>query len=149
MQLYRVALMHPSRVEPDQNVRGYLGHNGETCLYTRGEAIKKARVFGGKIEKYGKDYVANELKMIQLSKQELSPEVQRQLDGLEAYMDFDDEPIKKIYFGDVFQLILNTMSETDSPAISPDHMHELIVLNNICASYEYLLIVSNENIFER
>jgi hypothetical protein len=34
-----------------ETINGYLAWNGEICDYSRGQAIKKARVFKGKIEK--------------------------------------------------------------------------------------------------
>ena len=47
---YKVRLLDGHLAKPDQTVNGYLG-SGEPQTYTRGEAIKKARMFGGKIEK--------------------------------------------------------------------------------------------------
>ena len=51
---YKVRLLDGHLAKPDQIVNGYLGNafgNGEPMTYTRGEAIKKARGFKGKIEK--------------------------------------------------------------------------------------------------
>ena len=55
-RFYMVAVSDKSKDQPDQRVDGYLGFNTKekklTCLYTRGDAIKKARIFNGKIEKF-------------------------------------------------------------------------------------------------
>lgn len=48
LKLYRVKL-NPGH-EPAQEIDGYLAFLGEIQVYTRYEAIKKARAFGGKIE---------------------------------------------------------------------------------------------------
>lgn len=51
-QLYRVKLDQNSKYRPDQIKDGYLAMDGMVIMeYTRGIAIKKARVFNGKIEK--------------------------------------------------------------------------------------------------
>jgi len=50
---YRVKLNETHNAKPSQIIEGYLGNafgNGEIMEYTRGEAIKKARMFNGKIE---------------------------------------------------------------------------------------------------
>lgn len=51
---YRVKLLKGHSAKKDQIVDGYLGNsfgNGKVETYDRGDAIKKARLFGGKIEK--------------------------------------------------------------------------------------------------
>jgi len=52
-QMYRVKLLIGHTAKEDQHKNGYLGypHEDNPIEYTRGEAIKKARMFGGKIEK--------------------------------------------------------------------------------------------------
>jgi len=52
-QKFRVKLSSTSNAKPEQIVNGYLGNsfgNGQIEVYTRGEAIKKAKSFNGKIE---------------------------------------------------------------------------------------------------
>jgi len=52
-KLYRVKLNENHHARPDQIIDGYLGNafgNGIVQEYTRGEAIKKAGMFNGKIE---------------------------------------------------------------------------------------------------
>ena len=96
MQLYKVKLNEGHTAKPDQNIDGYLSEGGMMCLYTRGEALKKAIAFGGKIEQHGKSYTVNDLKVIQLAKQELSYAVQRELDGREVYVDPIDNDLEPI-----------------------------------------------------
>jgi hypothetical protein len=53
MKQYRVKLQDNHSANEDQIINGYLGNafgNGKIMEYTRGHAIKKARMFGGKIE---------------------------------------------------------------------------------------------------
>jgi hypothetical protein len=50
LKLYKVLLLPGHDAKEDQNYRGYLGDYGTAFTYTRGEAIKKARLFGGIIE---------------------------------------------------------------------------------------------------
>lgn len=52
-KLYKVKLNEVHHAKADQIINGYLGNifgNGKIAEYTRGEAIKKARMFNGKIE---------------------------------------------------------------------------------------------------
>ncbi len=52
-KVYRVRLIKGHDARPDQIVDGCLGNsfdNGKIQEYSRGEAIKKAKLFGGKIE---------------------------------------------------------------------------------------------------
>jgi hypothetical protein len=53
--LYMVAVDKNSLDRKDQRVDGYLGFGNEVmkiCLYGRGQAIKKARIFKGKIVRF-------------------------------------------------------------------------------------------------
>lgn len=47
--MYIVKLTETSEADPDQVADGHLGTFGQIKEYTRGEAIKKARMFNGKI----------------------------------------------------------------------------------------------------
>ena len=58
MKAYRVKLNKINSAKENQNNKGYLSFGaemgkfrGSECIYSRGEALKKARMFGGKIEK--------------------------------------------------------------------------------------------------
>lgn len=143
MQLYKVQLKDGHTAKPDQNVEGYLGEAGELCLYTRGEALKKAIAFGGKIEKHGKNYSTSENKILNLDGDELSPAVKRELKQREVYVDTVDDQQEPIYYGDVFATILG--EETEKEKLLQNHaaslIDELIVLDNICANYDYVRVM--------
>lgn len=144
MQLYKVKLNEKSSAKPDQNIDGYLSEGGMMCLYTRGEALKKAIAFFGKIEKHGKNYTVNELKVIQLAKKELSTAVQRELEGREVFIESEtDVNEEALYYGDVFAGILG--EETEKPKRLQVHgeslINELLVLDNICANYQYVMVM--------
>jgi hypothetical protein len=69
-QLYRVKLNNPQIIAKDRQIDGYLGNwldNGKICEYTRGEAIKKAHAFDGKIEKAAEKVVAKTSFKLQIS----------------------------------------------------------------------------------
>lgn len=142
MQLYKVKLKEDHTANPDQNINGYLAlFPNDIGIYSRGEALKKAIMFGGKIEKHGKNYTINECKIIQLAKKELSPAVLRELKEREVYTDPSDETDEPIYYGDVFAGILGEHSEQTLLSFNQDVIDELIVLDNICANYEYVMIM--------
>jgi hypothetical protein len=141
MQLYKVKLKDGHIVKTDQTVDGYLGEAGELCLYTRGEALKKAIAFGGKIEKHGKNYTTSENKILNLGGDELSPAVKRELKQREVYVDTVDYQQEPIYYGDVFAAILGEITETNQQANTPETIDELIVLDNICANYDYVRVM--------
>ena len=141
MQLYKVKLNEGHKAQPDQVTNGYLGYAGDLELYTRGEALKKAIAFGGKIEKHGKNYTVNEVNIIQLAKEELSPAVRNELRDREVYVDTVDDMNEPIYYGDVFATILGEVTETVRTANTPEVIDELLVLDNICAKYQYVMVM--------
>ena len=49
-KLFRVKLNKNNNAQADQQKDGYLALFGKIQKYTRGQAIKKAKLFGGKIE---------------------------------------------------------------------------------------------------
>jgi len=142
MQLYKVKLNEGHTAKSDQVINGYLASfPNELGIYTRGEALKKAKMFGGKIEKHGKNYTISKDSIINLSKKELSPAVQRELNGRELYEDTSSTFNEPIFFGDVFAAILGDITETVRTANTPEVIDELLVLDNICASYEYVKVM--------
>jgi hypothetical protein len=56
---YKIKLSAESPAE--HNVRGYLGGWGEIYTYSRGEAIKKARAFKGKIEPVSYGFISTDV----------------------------------------------------------------------------------------
>jgi hypothetical protein len=143
MQLYKVKLLAPSAY-PKDNVNGYLGNimdSGEIALYTRGEAIKKARMFDGKIEPHGKNYVVNTVKICQLFAPQIHPTILKELEGRHTFTDtesIDDN----IYTADVFDAILGEQFElTEVLMFSDEVLDELRVLSELTSQFEYVLLV--------
>ena len=69
-QLYRVKLNNPEIIAKDRQIDGYLANfldNGKICEYTRGQALKKARMFDGKIEKAPVKVIAKTSFKLQIS----------------------------------------------------------------------------------
>ena len=131
VQLFSIELSDKSLLKDEAN---------EICLYTRGEAIKKARAFNGKIKPYGKNFTTNEIKMLQLSKSELHKVITNDLVDREMYSDTEeiDEPI---YTGNVFDDMLGEFTEHNKVfpnTYSDEVIDELVVLSNICQYYDYI-----------
>jgi hypothetical protein len=142
MQLYAVKLNEGHKARPDQQFDGWLG-SGYIEFYTRGEAIKKARVFGGSIKPMGKKYTVKSLNVLQLSKKDIHKVIVHKLKGMEAFKDTQeiDEPL---YQGDVFETIMGEISEITKikgTTFPPNFELELTVLNNICINADYIMLV--------
>ena len=129
-QLFSIELNDKSLLKDESN---------EVCLYTRGEAIKKARAFKGKIKPYGKKFTTNEMKMLQLSKSELHTVIALDLQGREDYVDSEDTS-EPIYSGEVFDAMLGEFTEHNKlyKKYKDDVIDELVVLSNICQYYDYI-----------
>ena len=142
MQLYKVKLRENNFAKPEQIVNGYLAaYPNELGIYTAKEALSKAMLFNGDIEPHGKMYTTKQCKILQLSKQELSPAVLKELNGREVYTDNDDELNEPIYYGDVFDAILGEITETIRSANTPEVIDELMILSKISAKFEYLILI--------
>ena len=144
MQLYRVKLNEGHTAHPDQVAGEYLGNYStiDPALYTRGEAQKKAKVFGGTIEAFGKNYAIDELKVIQLNRKDISNHVLRELEGREAFKDVDDDLCEFMYYGDVFAGILGEHTEQTLLSFNQGVIDELLVLDTLCGEYQYVMLTS-------
>jgi hypothetical protein len=144
MQLYKVKLNEGHTAKPEQISGGYLGNYEDinVALYTKSEATKKAKMFGGKIEKHGKNYTAVSMKVLQLSKQEISPAVINQLNGREVFQDTDTAVGEIMYYGDVFDAVLGEQGElSEILCLNEAVLDELNVLNNLSYQYAYIMFV--------
>lgn len=142
MQLYKVKLKTPQESQPDHHINGYLGCNDTLGIYTRGEALKKARMFNGKIEKHGRTFSIVQMSMATMCTGELHPTILKELDGREQFTDTDDELGEKIYGADVFDAILEEQSETPEEMKLPqDILDQLELLSLMTANYSYILLV--------
>lgn len=81
---FTVKLNDKNNARPDQIFNGYLGSDGRKITYPRGEAIKKARMFGGKIESVV-DYVVDTLKVGQITRNSLTYGLEQELDKRKVY----------------------------------------------------------------
>ena len=121
-----------------------LSNEGVVCLYTRGEAIKKARAFNGKIEKYGKNFTVKNVNVIQLSRKEINPAILDEMSLNPAYKHTDATINEDMYAGHIFQDILDDLNKskikfTSKPIVAI--IDELKVLANISWLADYVTLV--------
>lgn len=140
---YKVKLLEGHSARPDQvSNTGYLGNEESETIYTRGEALKKARMFKGKIEPVALSKALRTVSMTQINEDALSDWVVRQLRGREAFEDTDSELGEKIYTGDVFETILCEYAELEDSPLYPQakYMKQLDELAQMVDT-EYVQIV--------
>jgi phosphotransferase system IIB component len=140
MQLYKIKL----------DVGGYLtmdkalnvgGSEDTLCLYGRGEAIKKARAFKGRIEKHGKNHCITELRTAMLDTREINNVILNDMKGREAFVDNTDNN-EVIYNGDIFDTILGEQSELPKDQqFSVEVLDELNQLSVLMYEYSYIHLV--------
>lgn len=144
MQVYKVRLLKGHLIKKEYVVDGCIGSEvepGKIQFYTRSEAIKKARVFGGKIEAHGKKYTTVSLKVLQLAKSELSTELINELDGREVSTDTTEGGGQHLYYGNVFDTILGENLENSTVnRLSFDVAEEVTVLNVMSGNYDYIML---------
>lgn len=151
MQLYRVKLNEGHTATADQVAEGYLGNYAtiDPALYTRGEAQKKAKMFGGSIEPFGRDYTVDELKIIQIPKAQLSQFLINELQDREVFVDTDYGLQEAMYSSDVFETILGEVTEGVEQQLlirvgkqTQLLIDELLVLDTICKDSQYVMLTS-------
>lgn len=142
MQLYRVKLNEGHLAKPDQMAGEYLGNYStiDPALYTKSEAQKKANMFGGTIEPFGKNYAIDELKVIQLNRKDISNHLLRELNGRQVFIDTDSDLCEFMYYGDVFDGILGEHTEQTLLSFNQDVIDELLALQEICGEYQYVML---------
>jgi len=150
MQLYRVKLNEGHTARPDQIAGDYLGgyETIDPMLYTRREATKKAKMFGGSIVPFGRDYHLNELKVIQIPKAQLSERLLNELRDREVFTDTDNMLEEVMYSSDVFEAILGYVDEEIKlqklitwGSYQP-FIDELLVLNELTKDSQYVMITT-------
>lgn len=151
MQLYRVKLNEGHTAKPDQIAGEYLGGyaNIDPMLYTRSEANKKARMFGGTIEPFGRDYTVDKLKVIQIPKAQLSQALINELQGREVFLDTDNLLEEVMYSSDVFETILCEQYEYFNKQklirVGKEYqvlVDELLVLDEISKDSQYVMLTT-------
>jgi hypothetical protein len=110
--LYRVKLGDDT--SPEHNIDGYLGDKdfSETpMIYSRGEALKKALAFKGKIEPYQFSKCIGRLSIQTIPQNALVYSIEKELQGRESFTDTIEDLNEKIFSGDIFQTILCEQNE--------------------------------------
>jgi hypothetical protein len=145
MKKYKVVLNFHHTAQPNQVVDGCLGNSfdsGKIQLYDRGQAIKKARMFDGKIEEVkGIHNVLTKLSVVSIPENAILDSVIRLLDEREAYVHTDSDLDEKMYAGHIFEDILGEQGELEgSPMQCNDKtMQQLLELAEL-VSEDYVLI---------
>jgi len=135
MQIYYVHLPEGHTAASDQIKDNCLvDQDGNLHLYTRGEAIKKAKLFNGKIKPYGKNYTISDAKMLQLDKSTLIPQVVFLMEELKVFG--DHQLNETICYGNVFDTIIETEKN-----IPDDVLVELNALSVISTYYHYIQLL--------
>ena len=117
---YKVKLKDGHKATPFQTTEtGYLGTDKSEAIYTRGEAIKKARMFNGKIEAVPLSSVFRTVSITQIPENALLDRIVKELRGREMFTDTDSNLDEKIYSGDVFEAILGEFGEMEDTPLYP------------------------------
>lgn len=149
-QLYRVKLLEGHTAKADQVAGGYLGDYSsiDPALYSKGEAQKKAKMFGGKVEPFGKVYHITECKILQIRKEQISQQLIDELNGRESFVDTDNDLNEEIYSADIFETILCELDEYIKKqrlitwgGYQP-FIDELLILNELSREYQYVMITT-------
>lgn len=140
--MYKVKLTHPEKNPHQVTPEGYLKfyETNEPYLYSRGQAIKKASWFGGKIEKV-ETVPVTESSLIELSANDLSFEVRGLMKMRE---DFAGKASNSLIFkSDIFvtiRLELQDMEAKDKEfKAKAEIISQLIQLSQVCTT-EYVLV---------
>lgn len=139
-QMYGVKLNENHTAKPEQVYNGFLGE-GFINLYTKGEAIKKSKQFGGLVKPIGKKYAVDTLGILRLKKSDLSTNVKNLLHKYTDAVIIDNFDV---YTNDVFEELLGILSENtkaNGTILQSMLVSELNVLNTLCIDAAYVMIV--------
>jgi hypothetical protein len=140
--MYKVKIKEPEKIPNQVTVDGYLKfyETNEPYLYSRGQAIKKANWFGGKIEKV-EPIPTIESSLIELSANDLLFEVRELIRNNEVFT--GKELGSYIFNCDIFvniRLALQRTAETDKEfKPKPEVITQLVQLSQVCTT-EYVLV---------
>lgn len=142
MQLrYKVKLDEGHTAKPSDIVGdGYLGNvfgTGRLELYTRGEAIQKANMFGGHIELHKVDFFIADIKVAQIDRKTISQDLEELMLPHKVYGRSKD--LDGFYYANVIDDILNhpTLVITDVTLLQ-----ELQDLSQYVTNYDYIMLIS-------
>lgn len=140
--MWKVRILKPETIPHQVTLDGYLKFfdTNEPYLYSRGQAIKKASWFGGKIEK--EDSVpVTESSLIELSANDLLFEVRELIRNNEVFT--GKENGSYIFQSEIFvniRLAIQRTAETDKEfKPKPEVISQLVQLSQLCTT-EYVLV---------
>jgi hypothetical protein len=145
MKHFKVKLKNPKEGLVDSE--GFLCDiDGLPKFYTRGEALKKAIMFGGgELVLEPLSGVFNKVSMIQIPENALLHDVVKELSGREMFVDTDEDLGERIYSGDVFLAILEETLQREDTGFSPvpqKVIDQLNFLSQVCdADYIQITMV--------
>lgn len=138
---YKVAVKENHTADPDQLKDGYLAFCGVVQVYDRGEAQKKARMFGGVIEPVKLSASMGKLNITTIPANALLDGVVRLLKGRESFTDNTDNN-ETFYQGDVFEAILGEIAENPKSSVSKKVIEQLEELAGLVDG-DYLLVTNS------
>lgn len=140
---YRVKLNNPEE-QKECNNKGYLdGGFGRIGSYTRGDALKKARLFNGKIEEIKPTFIITEAKIAQIHENNLLDGVVKALKGREQFEDTEETLGERIYNADVFEQILGEQQELidmKQSTLNTKTLNQLEELAENLGDYQYVQV---------
>lgn len=143
MKNFRVKLIDGNKATKDENVKGFLGDaTVETPMpmaYSRGEAIKKAKMFGGKIDEIKNVINIEELKLAKVNGIDLTLKIKLELAKINPqFRDTDLTLLERIFSADVFFDIL----KKNKKRLNDKSIEQLEVLAENMWSFDYVLVAN-------
>lgn len=141
---YRVKLNEPNTIRAEKNNNGYLdGGYGRIGSYTRGDAIKKARMFNGSIEEIKPTFIITDAKIAQIHENNLLHGIVELLKGREQFEDTEETIGERIYNADVFEQILSEQDGMDASKFAIKDkkvLNQLEELADALGEYQYVQV---------
>lgn len=140
--MWKVKIIHPEKIPHQVTPEGYLKfyETNEPYLYSRGQAIKKANWFGGKIEKVA-TVPTTESSLIELSAKDLLFEIRELMKLREDFAGKNSD--SQIFNSDIFVTIRQELEQlgADNKDFKPkaEVITQLVQLSQVCTT-EYVLV---------
>lgn len=137
MKLYKVKLLAEHTATAEQVSGEYLKNPlfDIPMLYPRGEAIKKARAFGGKIEVCEENQLVQSIRVAKINRNALVWGIEKVLMNVTPeFVDTDLHKNEKIYTADVFSNIF------DEKTMDKKAIEQIGQLINAMVDYDFVII---------
>ncbi len=139
---YKIKLLEGHTANDDQKAGDYLGNifgNGKAGLYSLGDARKKARMFGGKLELHVPSVLITDIKVAQVDGNHL-------LSGVIALLGdaiFIDTQINdKIYSASIIDNIIGMVDKSGAADVPTyDQLNEL---SEYLTGYDYFMVIGKK-----